>query len=97
MNGNSGAYPNFFCSDSLTYIPCSCLAHVVSLAVEAFMAGVTQIAIALSREAIWDFDPASDENQLGTGIDVIAALRTLTVKVRYVLLQLCRHANSDLV
>lgn len=45
------------------------------------MADVTQMAVAESREAIWNYDPALDENRIGSGIDVIAAIRTLTVKV----------------
>lgn len=59
----------------------SCLAHIISLAVEAFMGAVTQTAVAESREAIWNYDPALPSNKIGSGIDVIAVIRTLAVKV----------------
>ena len=59
------------------------------------MANVTQMALVLSREAVWEFDPCLEENILGSGIDVIAAIRTLTVKVRKIFVR--PVATSDVI
>lgn len=47
------------------------------------MREVTQIAVVESKQAIWDYDPQLPENRLAVGgLDVIASIRTLAVKVR---------------
>lgn len=46
------------------------------------MAYVTQIGVAESAALIWEFDPSDPQNRvLGGQLDVIAAIRTLAVKV----------------
>lgn len=61
----------------------SCFGHVIQLGIEDFMRKVTQIAIVESKQAIWDYDPQLVENQIAVGgLDVIAIIRTLAVKVR---------------
>jgi hypothetical protein len=66
----------------------SCLAHVISLATEDFMAAITKIAVIESKQSIWDYDPQLEENHIGHGLDVIAMIRTLAIKVSCLLLQL---------
>lgn len=65
----------------------SCLAHVVNLAIEDFMKAVTQVAVTKSKQAIWDYDPSLEENVVSwgqeLGLDVIAVIRTLAIKVRH--------------
>ena len=47
------------------------------------MAHITNIAAVENKTAIWEFDPALEANCIANGgLDVIAALRTLAIKVR---------------
>ena len=46
------------------------------------MSEITQLAVVETKQAIWDFDPSLPENRLVIGgLDVIATIRTLVVKV----------------
>ncbi len=46
------------------------------------MREVTQIAVVESKQAIWEYDPQLPENRIAAaGLDVIAIIRTLAVKV----------------
>lgn len=45
------------------------------------MSKVTQTAIVESKQAIWDYNPQDPSNRVDGGLDVIAAIRTLAVKV----------------
>ena len=45
------------------------------------MGKVTQVAVAESRQAIWDYDPLAPGSAVIGGLDVIAVVRTLAVKV----------------
>ena len=59
-----------------------CIGHVVQLAIEDFMKAVTQVGLVESKQAMWDYDPKAAENRvLSGGLDVIAAIRTLSIKV----------------
>jgi len=59
-----------------------CLEHVVNLANVAVMANITKIAVVENTNAIWEYDPDLPGNRvLGGSLDVVAALRTLVVKV----------------
>ena len=59
-----------------------CLAHVVNLAVVDVMSIITKIANVETMSAIWEFDPTLPGNHvLGDSLDVIAAVRTLAIKV----------------
>ena len=59
-----------------------CLAHVVNLAVVNVMSIITKIANVETMSAIWEFDPTLPGNRvLGDSLDVIAAVRTLAIKV----------------
>lgn len=59
-----------------------CLEHVVNLANVAVMGHITKIAITENTNAIWEYDPELPDNRvLGGSLDVVAALRTLVVKV----------------
>jgi hypothetical protein len=72
------------------YSPCSyrCLGHVVNLGNVAFIDHITKIAAVENTNAIWEFDPSLPNNRvLGGALDVIAAVRTLSIKV-------C-HLSSD--
>lgn len=63
-----------------------CLAHVVNLGVIAVMAHITRIAAVETTTAIWEYDPSLDDNRvLGGSLDVIAAIRTLAIKVPFFL------------
>ncbi len=46
------------------------------------MGKVTQTALVESKQAIWDYDPQAEESIVNGGLDVIAVIRTLAVKVR---------------
>jgi hypothetical protein len=55
---------------------------VVNLANVAVMGHITKIAVVENTNAIWEYDPESPDNRvLGGALDVVAALRTLVVKV----------------
>jgi hypothetical protein len=59
-----------------------CLEHVVNLANVAVMEHITKIAVVENTNAIWEYDPALPGNRVLEGsLDVVAALRTLVVKV----------------
>jgi hypothetical protein len=58
------------------------LAHVVNIANVAFMSYITKIAAVETATAIWEYDPTLPDNPvLGGSLDVIAALRTVAIKV----------------
>jgi hypothetical protein len=58
------------------------LAHVVNIANVAFMSYITKIAAVETATAIWEYDPTLPDNHvLGGSLDVIAALRTVAIKV----------------
>jgi hypothetical protein len=60
-----------------------CLEHVVNLANVAIMSHITKIAAIENTNAIWEYDPELPGNRvLGGSLDVVAVIRTLTVKVR---------------
>ena len=61
---------------------CSCLAHVVNLGNVDVMSHITKIAAVENTTAIWEYDPMQNNNRvLGDSLDVIAAIRTLAIKV----------------
>ncbi|KZT31394.1 hypothetical protein SISSUDRAFT_967285, partial [Sistotremastrum suecicum HHB10207 ss-3] len=60
-----------------------CLAHVANLAVVAVMEYVTKVGVAENATLIWEYDPTDPANRvLGGKLDVIAVIRTLTVKIQ---------------
>lgn len=64
-------------------MPIRCLAHVANLATIEIMAYVTKIGLVESHILMWEYDPSDEDNRvLGGHLDVIAVLRTLTIKVR---------------
>jgi hypothetical protein len=55
---------------------------VVNLANAAVMGHITKIAVIENTNAIWEYDPELPGNRvLGGSLDVVAALRTLVIKV----------------
>ena len=67
---------------SLTLIDDSCLGHVVNLGNIDVMGQITKIAAVENATAIWEYDPTQEDNRvLGGSLDVIAAIRTLAIKV----------------
>jgi hypothetical protein len=61
---------------------CRCLAHVVNLGNVDVMARITKIAAVETTTAIWEYDPSLLDNHVLNGsLDVIAAIRTLAIKV----------------
>lgn len=63
-----------------------CFAHVVNSANVAVMTHITKIATVETTTAIWEYDPSLlDNTVLGGSLDVIAAIRTVAIKVCYVL------------
>jgi len=70
------------CSLAIPLIPARCLGHVVNLANIDVMRHITNIAAVENKTAIWEFDPALPRNRIANGgLDVIATLRTLAIKV----------------
>lgn len=60
-----------------------CLGHVVNLGNVDVMKHITKIAAVENATAIWEYDPTREDNRvLGGSLDVIAAIRTLAIKVR---------------
>jgi len=60
-----------------------CLAHVLNLAITDIMSVITNIATVETTTAIWEFDPTVSGNHIfGDSINVIAALRTLAIKIQ---------------
>jgi hypothetical protein len=46
------------------------------------MSHITKIAAVETTTAIWEYDPALEDNRvLGGSLDVISAIRTLAIKV----------------
>ena len=61
---------------------CSCLGHVVNLGNIDVMSHITKIAAVENATTIWEYDPTREDNRvLGGSLDVIAAIRTLAIKV----------------
>ena len=61
-----------------------CLGHVVNLGNVDVMAHITKLAVVANSTAIWEYDPIRADNRvLGGSLDVIAAIRTLAIKVRF--------------
>jgi hypothetical protein len=59
-----------------------CLAHVVNLANVAVMDCITKIATVETTNAIWEYNPSLPDNHvLNSSLDVVAAIRTLAIKV----------------
>ncbi len=60
----------------------SCLAHVVNLGNVDVMKNITKIAVVENATAIWEYDPTRADNHVLRGsLDVVAAIRTLAIKV----------------
>jgi hypothetical protein len=48
------------------------------------MKNITKIAVVENATSIWEYDPSRHDNRvLGGSLDVIAAIRTLAIKVRF--------------
>ena len=61
----------------------SCLGHVVNLGNVDVMTQITKIVVVENATAIWEYNPSQEDNHiLGGLLDVIAALRTLAIKVK---------------
>lgn len=46
------------------------------------MERITKIAVVENATTIWEYDPSREDNRiLGSSLDVIAAIRTLAIKV----------------
>jgi len=73
----------YFYSSRLNFVVHSCLGHVVNLGNIDIMGHITKIAAVENATAIWEYDPTWPDNRvLGGSLDVIAAIRTLAIKVR---------------
>ena len=60
----------------------SCFSHVVNIANMAVMGHITQIAAVENATVIWEYDRSLPNNCILEGsLDVIAAIRTIVVKV----------------
>ena len=59
------------------------MGHVIQLGIEAFMTIVTQTALVESKQAIWEYDPLALNSAVVGGLDVIAIIRTLAIKVLF--------------
>lgn len=58
------------------------MGHVVNLANVAVMSQITRIVAVETATAIWEYDPTLEGNRvLGGSLDVMAATRTLAIKV----------------
>ena len=63
-------------------VACRCLEHIVNLAIVAVMGSITKIAAIENAQAIWEYDPTLNDNRvLGGSLDVIAAIRTIAIKI----------------
>jgi hypothetical protein len=61
------------------------LGHVVNLGNVDVMKNITKIAVVENATSIWEYDPSRDDNRvLGGSLDVIAAIRTLAIKVCFI-------------
>ena len=66
----------------------SCLGHVVNLAEVDVMTHITKIAAMETTMAIWELDPSLPNNRVLNGsLDVIAAIRTVAIKVHCITLK----------
>jgi hypothetical protein len=66
----------------ITHFQHSCLAHVINLGNVDVMSHITKIAAVENSTAIWEYDPTLAGNRvLGGSLNVIAAIRTLAIKV----------------
>ena len=73
----------------------SCLEHVVNLANVDMMGHITKIAAVENATAIWEYDPNLYNNRvLGGSLDVIAAVRTIAIKVSFLFFCLYPLAES---
>ena len=60
----------------------SCLGHVVNFGNVDIMERIMKIMVVKNATAIWEYDPSREDNHvLGGSLDVIAAIRTLAIKV----------------
>jgi hypothetical protein len=58
------------------------LGHVINLGNVDVMRQITKTAAVENATAIWEYDPTLNDNRvLGGSLDVIAAIRTLAIKV----------------
>jgi len=49
------------------------------------MKNITKIAVVENATSIWEYDPSQPDNRvLGGSLDVIAAIRTLAIKVCFI-------------
>jgi len=72
----------FIVHNLISFEPPRCLGHVVNLGNIDVMGHITKIAAVETTAAIWEYDPDLPDNRiLGGSLDVIAAIRTLAVKV----------------
>jgi hypothetical protein len=56
------------------------------------MAQITKLAAVENATAIWEYDPTKADNHvLGGSLDVIAAIRTLAIKVKIVFFHTAYH------
>jgi hypothetical protein len=54
------------------------------------MSHITKLAVIETTNAIWEYDPSDADNRvLGGGLDVIATIRTLAIKVRIFISRYC--------
>lgn len=54
----------------------------MNLANVDIMSHITKVAVIETANAIWEYDPEHPDNRvLGGGLDVIATIRTLAIKV----------------
>ncbi|KAF8240351.1 hypothetical protein L208DRAFT_1214755, partial [Tricholoma matsutake] len=61
----------------------SCLGHVVNLAEVDVMTHITKIAAVETTTGIWEYDPSLPDNRVLNGsLDIIAAIRTLAIKIQ---------------
>jgi len=66
----------------------SCLEHVINLANIDVMAHITKIAAVETTTVIWEYNPEMTTNHMFSGsLDVITAIHTLAIKVRYYIFQ----------
>ena len=76
---------------------CRCLAHVINLTVVDVMSHITKVAAVETTAAIWEYDPSLPSNRIINGsLDVVAAIRTLAIKVNRIVLTTSSSANDDL-
>lgn len=76
----------------------SCLGHVVNLGNVDIMQRITKIAVVENATAIWEYDPSREDNRvLGGSLDVIAAIRTLAIKVSMFISPLSWRYTSYLI